>query len=147
MKEAQGSTSAESASLDDIAAAQAEKPIESDPIAAADSISAETEEIQAPRVTEEGLAQKGFQTQEPYQRGERGDRGDLRQRRDSRVPRGPPRDNDARATGEKKEPKATVYVGNLFFDITAEDLRTEMSKVGTVLNARLIFDSRGLSRG
>jgi nucleolin len=45
------------------------------------------------------------------------------------------------------EPKETIYVGNLFFDVTAEDLKRQMEKYGTVLNARIIHDNRGLSKG
>jgi nucleolin len=45
------------------------------------------------------------------------------------------------------EPKQTVYVGNLFFDVTAEDLRRQMEKYGVVEHAKIIHDSRGLSKG
>lgn len=44
-------------------------------------------------------------------------------------------------------PKETVYVGNLFFDVTAEDLKRQMSKYGVVESAKIIHDSRGLSKG
>lgn len=44
-------------------------------------------------------------------------------------------------------PKATVYVGNLFYDITAEDLRTAMERYGIVENCIIIFDQRGISKG
>jgi RNA recognition motif-containing protein len=43
--------------------------------------------------------------------------------------------------------KETVYVGNLFFDMTAEDLRTAMEKFGVVEAATIIHDNRGLSKG
>lgn len=45
------------------------------------------------------------------------------------------------------QPKATVYVGNILFDITAADLKEYASKYGKVLGTRIIYDSRGLSRG
>ena len=45
------------------------------------------------------------------------------------------------------EESATVYVGNLFFDITAEDLRREFSKAGDIGHAKIIYDTRGLSKG
>lgn len=45
------------------------------------------------------------------------------------------------------EPKETVYIGNLFFDVTAEDLKNQMQKFGVVENARIIHDNRGLSKG
>jgi RNA recognition motif-containing protein len=44
-------------------------------------------------------------------------------------------------------PKETVYVGNLFFDVTAEDLKDRMSEYGVVLHSKIIHDSRGLSKG
>jgi nucleolin len=45
------------------------------------------------------------------------------------------------------DPKETVYIGNLFFDVTAEDLKQQMSKYGTVEFCKIIHDSRGLSKG
>ncbi|OQD69169.1 hypothetical protein PENPOL_c002G08550 [Penicillium polonicum] len=44
-------------------------------------------------------------------------------------------------------PKTTVYVGNLFFDVTAEDLRKHFEKFGAVENALIVHDTRGLSKG
>ncbi|CAG8909850.1 unnamed protein product [Penicillium egyptiacum] len=44
-------------------------------------------------------------------------------------------------------PKTTVYVGNLFFDVTAEDLRKHFEKYGAVENALIVHDARGLSKG
>ncbi|KIX01735.1 uncharacterized protein Z518_09461 [Rhinocladiella mackenziei CBS 650.93] len=45
------------------------------------------------------------------------------------------------------ERKPTLYVGNLFFDVTETDLIKEFARFGTVLNCRVIRDSRGLSKG
>ncbi|KAJ5766224.1 uncharacterized protein N7511_003840 [Penicillium nucicola] len=59
------------------------------------------------------------------------------------APRQPRRQN----MREKASPRTTVYVGNLFFDVTAEDLRTQFEKYGVVENAVLVHDSRGLSKG
>ncbi|KAJ5999934.1 hypothetical protein N7481_000343, partial [Penicillium waksmanii] len=41
----------------------------------------------------------------------------------------------------------TVYVGNLFYDVEAEDLRTRMEQFGTVIQALVVYDNRGLSKG
>lgn len=41
----------------------------------------------------------------------------------------------------------TVYVGNLFFDVEAEDLRVRMEQFGTVIQAVVVYDNRGLSKG
>ncbi|OGE51031.1 hypothetical protein PENARI_c015G03127 [Penicillium arizonense] len=55
-----------------------------------------------------------------------------------------PRSNYVR---EDPSPKTTVYVGNLFFDVTAEDLRQQFEQFGVVENAVIVHDSRGLSKG
>ncbi|CAI7590328.1 unnamed protein product [Penicillium glandicola] len=44
-------------------------------------------------------------------------------------------------------PKTTLYVGNLFFDVTAEDLRKQFEQYGAVENALIVHDARGLSKG
>lgn len=51
------------------------------------------------------------------------------------------------ALREPPSPKSAIYVGNLFFDVTAEDLKNEFSKCGPVEAARIIYDPRGISRG
>ena len=44
-------------------------------------------------------------------------------------------------------PSSTLYVGNLYFDVTEEDLRREMERFGTVMSVKIIYDGRGLSKG
>jgi nucleolin len=44
-------------------------------------------------------------------------------------------------------PKETIYVGNLFFDVTASDLRTKFEQYGMVESTKIITDMRGLSKG
>ncbi|KAL8933783.1 MAG: hypothetical protein Q9216_006214 [Gyalolechia sp. 2 TL-2023] len=44
-------------------------------------------------------------------------------------------------------PSETVYVGNLFFDVREDDIRTEFEKIGPIKDVKLIMDNRGLSRG
>lgn len=41
----------------------------------------------------------------------------------------------------------TVYVGNLFFDVKSEDLKQEFERAGPVIDAKIIMDQRGLSKG
>jgi RNA recognition motif-containing protein len=48
---------------------------------------------------------------------------------------------------EISPPCETVYVGNLFFDIAAEDLRAHFEQFGTVLNTTIVHDNRGISKG
>ena len=40
-----------------------------------------------------------------------------------------------------------VYVGNLFFDVKIEDLRTEFERAGPIADAKIITDPRGFSKG
>ena len=44
-------------------------------------------------------------------------------------------------------PKSTIYIGNLFFDVTENDLVKELARFGTITRCRLMRDSRGLSKG
>ncbi len=46
-----------------------------------------------------------------------------------------------------KGPTNSIYVGNLFFDVTEDDLRKEMEQCGAVTRVKIIFDGRGLSKG
>jgi len=43
--------------------------------------------------------------------------------------------------------KPTLYIGNLFFDVTETDLIKEFTRFGTVTSAKVIRDARGLSKG
>ncbi|TKA21841.1 hypothetical protein B0A50_08510 [Salinomyces thailandicus] len=45
------------------------------------------------------------------------------------------------------EPSRILYVGNLFFEVTAPQLEAEMSRYGEISNARVVTDGRGLSKG
>lgn len=44
-------------------------------------------------------------------------------------------------------PKETVFVSNLFFDVTPDDLRTQMENYGVVHNVVIVHDNRGISKG
>jgi hypothetical protein len=44
-------------------------------------------------------------------------------------------------------PSPTIFIGNLFFDVTAEDLKARMEEYGVVEKATIISDARGLSKG
>lgn len=48
---------------------------------------------------------------------------------------------------EPPTPRATIYVGNLFFDVTENDLQKAFESFGTINESRLIRDARGLSKG
>ena len=51
------------------------------------------------------------------------------------------------AFGQQNPRSSTVYVGNLFFDATDEDLKKEFGKCGEVVSTNIKMDGRGLSRG
>ena len=54
-----------------------------------------------------------------------------------------------RAAFEAQEgaPVPTVYVGNLFFDVTAETLEQKFAEVGPIRETKVMRDGRGLSKG
>ncbi|KAF7594958.1 hypothetical protein BBP40_007766 [Aspergillus hancockii] len=52
-----------------------------------------------------------------------------------------------RLLNKEPDPKETIYVGNLFYDVTAEDLRKQMEKYGVVEQLHITFDNRGISKG
>jgi len=41
----------------------------------------------------------------------------------------------------------TLYIGNLYYEVTDEQLQRVFSRFGEVASARIVFDNRGLSRG
>ncbi|TGO07088.1 hypothetical protein BTUL_0333g00020 [Botrytis tulipae] len=54
---------------------------------------------------------------------------------------------DRNADRPSIEPNNGVYVGNLLFDITEEDLKKEFEHFGTITDVRVTRDARGLSKG
>ncbi|MCJ1280875.1 hypothetical protein MMC26_000192 [Xylographa opegraphella] len=50
-------------------------------------------------------------------------------------------------SGQEAASTHTLYVGNLFFDITEDALKQEFQRFGTVNMVRIIYDGRGLSKG
>jgi len=44
-------------------------------------------------------------------------------------------------------PTKILYIGNLFFEVTAPQLEAEFAKYGEVTNSRVVTDNRGLSKG
>ncbi|KAL8736528.1 MAG: hypothetical protein Q9181_002399 [Wetmoreana brouardii] len=58
--------------------------------------------------------------------------------------------SDAGVFGQRKPdhpPSASIYVGNLFFDVKEEDLRKQFEKCGPIESIKIILDNRGLSKG
>ncbi|RYN96622.1 hypothetical protein AA0119_g8154 [Alternaria tenuissima] len=44
-------------------------------------------------------------------------------------------------------PNNMLYIGNLYYEVTAEQLKRVFSKFGDVESTRIVYDNRGLSRG
>lgn len=59
-------------------------------------------------------------------------------------PSGPAR---FRYVEQPASPKETVFISNLYFDVTADDLRKKMEDFGVVENVTIVHDARGISRG
>lgn len=53
----------------------------------------------------------------------------------------------SRENPDENAPKPNVYIGNLFFDVTEEDLTKELSRFGKIRNVKIIRDNQGLSKG
>jgi len=55
--------------------------------------------------------------------------------------------NNTRPNKPPPAPCPTVYIGNLLFDVTAEDLTRDFTPFGTVKSAIIAADARGMSKG
>lgn len=44
-------------------------------------------------------------------------------------------------------PNKAVYLGNLYFSVTEEEITSTFSEYGEILNVKIVYDRRGLSRG
>jgi len=49
--------------------------------------------------------------------------------------------------GEVAAPNKQLYIGNLYYEVTGEQLKKVFSKFGEVASVRIVYDNRGLSRG
>ncbi|KAH7372365.1 RNA binding domain-containing protein [Pyrenochaeta sp. MPI-SDFR-AT-0127] len=57
-----------------------------------------------------------------------------------RKPRSPREDSPT-------EPNNTLYIGNLYYEVTGDQLKRVFSRFGEVDSVKIIYDNRGLSRG
>jgi nucleolin len=53
----------------------------------------------------------------------------------------------ARRRSPSNPPNNTLYVGNLYYEVTTEQLQRVFSRFGEVENVKIVYDNRGLSRG
>jgi nucleolin len=44
-------------------------------------------------------------------------------------------------------PHKTLYIGNLYYEVTGEQLKKVFSRFGEVESVKIVYDNRGLSRG
>jgi len=61
-------------------------------------------------------------------------------------------DNKDGKTWERREKNTnpannTLYIGNLYYEVTADQLTKVFSRFGEVENVKIVYDNRGLSRG
>lgn len=65
----------------------------------------------------------------------------------SRQPHFPARDAPAGTQFRDAQPSRILYIGNLFFEVTSQQLDAEFGRLGEVANSRVVTDNRGLSKG
>ena len=44
-------------------------------------------------------------------------------------------------------PTNMVYIGNLYYEVTEEQLKRVFGRFGSILSTKIVFDNRGMSRG
>ena len=49
--------------------------------------------------------------------------------------------------GGPLQPTETLYVGNMQFDTTEQDLQNHFKDMGEIKGVKIIYDPRGLSKG
>ncbi|KAL9062725.1 MAG: hypothetical protein Q9157_008687, partial [Trypethelium eluteriae] len=59
----------------------------------------------------------------------------------------PPARNEAFRRPSQINPSKILYIGNLYFEVREDTLRREFTRFGNIVNARIVYDSRGLSKG
>lgn len=68
--------------------------------------------------------------------------------RRSSPPRFPDPDAPSASTDfSTPQPSRILYIGNLFFEVTASQLEAEFGRFGAITNSRIVTDPRGLSKG
>lgn len=54
---------------------------------------------------------------------------------------------ESRLGGSASTPNKVVYVGNLYYEVTEDQLKRIFSRFGAVNSVKIVLDNRGLSRG
>ncbi|KAJ4372119.1 hypothetical protein N0V83_003892 [Neocucurbitaria cava] len=63
------------------------------------------------------------------------------------APAKPTEQKRALRDGTPPQPNTTLYIGNLYYEVTADQLKRVFSRFGEVDSVKVIYDNRGLSRG
>jgi nucleolin len=58
-----------------------------------------------------------------------------------------PRDRKPRTPREPRAPNNMLYIGNLYYEVTADQLKRVFSRFGDIESVKIVYDNRGLSRG
>jgi nucleolin len=60
-----------------------------------------------------------------------------------------PRDRKPRAPREARNnvPNNMLYIGNLYYEVTADQLKRVFSRFGEIESVKIVYDNRGMSRG
>jgi nucleolin len=59
------------------------------------------------------------------------------------------RDRKPRAPREARNnvPNNMLYIGNLYYEVTADQLKRVFSRFGEIESVKIVYDNRGMSRG
>jgi hypothetical protein len=49
--------------------------------------------------------------------------------------------------GGQPAPNSTLYVGNIFFEVSEQSLEDYFTRYGAIKKTRIVYDARGLSKG
>jgi nucleolin len=55
--------------------------------------------------------------------------------------------NNSRRRANDNPPNKTLYIGNLYYEVTTEQLQRVFTRFGEVESVKIVYDNRGLSRG
>ena len=55
--------------------------------------------------------------------------------------------SSVKSSPRSTEPNKTLYIGNLYYEVTTDQLKRVFSRFGEVESVKIVYDNRGLSRG
>ena len=57
------------------------------------------------------------------------------------------RNSNQRTSNKNNTPNNTLYIGNLYYEVTTEQLQRVFARFGEIESVKIVYDNRGLSRG